>query len=236
MAERILITGANRGIGLALTTEFLKQGDTVIATARVPETASDLHALRSAHPDRLRLIALDVTSGASVMGAARAIGLEFPALDVLINNAGLFAEEGSDTVFGIDVRFFRDDFDTNVVGPVRVTRAFLPLLERGERPRIVNISSGAGVISQKEDARYPAYAASKAALNMVSRTMAFELKGQGVTVVALTPGWVKTRMGGPQAEISPEESAKDIAATVKKLTIEKTALLMDREGQVLPAW
>jgi len=226
MAQTILITGANRGIGLALTAELLKAGHRVLAATRNPAKASDLEKLRNAGGELL-VIEMDVTSDKSVTTAAGGVG----ALDVLVNNAAVFPEEGDESIFDMKLEHFREAFETNVLGVIRVTKAFVPLLEKGENPRIVNISSGAGSVTAKDDYHYYAYAASKAALNMVTRGLAAEFRPRGICVVAMTPGWVKTEMGGPEAPLTPGESAQAIARTITTLTMEKTSLFIDRTGE-----
>ncbi len=113
-----------------------------------------------------------------------------PTLDVLINNAAIFPGNGHETLESLDLEWFDDAFATNVTGVAAVTRAFLPLLRRSKHPRIVNLSSGAGSISEKTDALYYPYSASKAALNMLTRTMANEFREAGITVTAISPGCV----------------------------------------------
>lgn len=230
MPHAILITGANRGIGLALARELLSQGHTVAATARDPGAGRELAGLEQLHAGRIFILKMDVCSDESVAGAARRLASEIPALDVLVNNAAVFPEEGDKSIRDIALQHFRDAFETNVLGVVRVTRAFLPLLQKSGSPRVVNISSGAGSVAGKEDHGYIAYATSKAALNMVSRAMASELRGENVCVVAMNPGWVKTDMGGPNATLTPEESARAIAETITGLTMEKTSRFIERTG------
>lgn len=227
MAQTILITGANRGIGLALTAELLKAGHHILAAARHPAKATELAALRAAHKTSLDLLELDVTSDTSV--AAAAASLTTP-LDLLVNNAAVFPENGDESIFDMKLEYFRNAFETNVLGVIRVTRAFLPLLEKGINPRIVNISSGAGSVTAKDDNGYYAYAASKAALNMVTRGIAAEFRPRGICVVAMSPGWVKTEMGGPNAPLEPADSARAIARTITTLTIDKTSLFIERTG------
>jgi len=230
MGQTILITGANRGIGLALTAELLKAGHRVLATARNPAKASGLEELRKEHGKSLDVLELDVNSGESVKAAAARTG----ALDVLVNNAAVFPEEGTESIFEMNLDHFREAFETNVIGVVRVTRAFVPLLEKSANPRIVNISSGAASVAAKDNYGYYAYSASKAALNMVTRALAAEFRPRGICVVAMTPGWVKTEMGGPNAPLSPEESARAIAKTITTLTIAKTSLFIERTGGAVP--
>ena len=230
MSQTILITGANRGIGLALTRELLVLGHKVIATSRNPVASRELSELEVPHHDAMSVVKLDVTSDASAMEAAQAVAAKYSAIDVLVNNAAVFPEEGNESITEIDLAYFGTAFDTNVTGTVRVTRAFLPLLEKSKVPRIVNISSGAGSVSDKDDYGYYAYSTSKAALNMVTRAIAAELKPRKICVVALSPGWVKTDMGGPNAPLTPEESARSIAGTIVKLSLAHTSLFLDRDG------
>jgi NAD(P)-dependent dehydrogenase (short-subunit alcohol dehydrogenase family) len=230
MGQTILITGANRGIGLALTAELLKAGHRVLATARNPEKATDLHKLQAQHGLSLEMLQMDVTSEQSIKAEESNVDIIAAHLDILVNNAAVFPEEGNESIFDMKLEHFREAFETNVLGVIRVTRAFVPLLEKGTNPRIVNISSGAGSVSDKDDYRYYAYAASKAALNMVTRALAAEFRPRGICVVAMTPGWVKTEMGGPNALLSPEESARAIAHTITTLKMEKTSLFIERTG------
>lgn len=230
MPDTILITGSNRGIGLSLVRELLSRGHTVIAACRNAVKAKDLHALESKYAGKLSIVEMDITSDTSVNTAFALVAAKHPALDILVNNAAVFPEEGNETFKEIDIAHFRTAFDTNVLGTVRVMRAFLPLVEKAGNPRIVNISSGAGSVSDKDDSGYFAYSTSKAALNMMTRAAAAEYKERGITIVPLSPGWVKTEMGGPNAEITPEESASSIANTIERLTIKDTSRFLDRDG------
>lgn len=229
--ETVLVTGANRGIGLALVREFLARHYSVIATARKPGGAEELHALAHGFgAGELTILKLDITNADSVGTVFEGISKSARCLDALINNAGIFPEEGDERFEQLDIEHFAAAFETNVVGTARVCKACLPLLRNSGRPRIVNISSGAGSISRKEDGKYYCYSTSKAALNMFTRALANELKASGIVVVALSPGWVKTEMGGPNAEISPEESARRIVRTVGELTIADAGQFLGRDG------
>ena len=121
----------------------------------------------------------------------------------------------------------------NAVGPLRVAQACLPLLRRGNKPRIVNITSGCGSLSGKDNGEFYAYAASKAALNMLSRTIAFEFKQEGICCVALDPGWVRTELGGPEAHLAPDQSAAAIWRTVKALDLRRTGRFLLYDGSSL---
>lgn len=230
MALNILITGAGRGIGLALVRELAAQGHTVVAGCRKPAAAKELRELEAKHKGLLFIVTLDVDSDSSVKEAAATVAGKIAALDALVNNAAVFPEEGNESILDIDLAHFRAAFETNVLGVIRVTRAFLPLLEKGKNPRVVNISSGAGSISDKDDSAYYAYSTSKAALNMVTRAMAAEFKPRKIAVVAVSPGWVKTEMGGPNAPLTPEQSARSLAKTIAKLSMKETSTFLDRDG------
>jgi NAD(P)-dependent dehydrogenase (short-subunit alcohol dehydrogenase family) len=202
----------------------------VLAAARNPAKAHELAKLRDSYAAFLHILKLDTTSDKSVAAATAEAGSLCGSLDVLVNNAAVFPEEGDESIFDMNLDHFREAFETNVIGVIRVTRALVPMLEKGKNPRIVNISSGAGSVASKDDYGYYAYSASKAALNMVTRALAAEFQPRGISVVAMSPGWVKTDMGGPNAPLTPEESARDIARTITKLTIKKTSLFIERTG------
>ncbi len=126
---------------------------------------------------------------------------------------------------------FNQAFDTNVVGVARVTRAFLPHLKRSAHARIANISSGAGSLSEKEDFDYYPYSVSKAALNMLTRALAAEFRSSGIVITAISPGWVKTRMGGPNAPLSPRESARSLFKTISGLTMDQSGKFLGRDSE-----
>jgi NAD(P)-dependent dehydrogenase (short-subunit alcohol dehydrogenase family) len=225
--ESILITGANRGIGLGLVSIFARHGWRVYATARQEEPPA-LVSLQREFP-ALEILELDVTSELSIAEAAAALAGE--SLDVLVNNAAIFPGEGTERITELDPDWFDEAFRTNVTGVVRVVRAFLPALRRSARPRLVNISSGAGSIGAKEDFRYYPYSVSKAALNMLTRCLAAELAPEKIPVVALSPGWVRTDMGGPEAQLSVEESAASLFHTIQNLDAAQSGCFLGRDGQ-----
>jgi NAD(P)-dependent dehydrogenase (short-subunit alcohol dehydrogenase family) len=229
--KRALITGANRGIGLALAEALVNRGVFVFAGARKPDSASELDRLREHHRGQLEIIPLEVTSDESVRRCADAVKRVSGTLDILVNNAAVFLEETNTGLAALDLDWFAESVAVNVGGVARVTRTLLPLLEAAQEPRIVNISSGAGSIGDKTDHHYYCYGASKAALNHFSVGLAHELRPRGIVVVALSPGWVRTDMGGPQGELTPEESANAIADTILKLQTDDSGCFLDRFGQ-----
>jgi NAD(P)-dependent dehydrogenase (short-subunit alcohol dehydrogenase family) len=235
--DTVLVTGANRGIGLALTEALLDNGDTVVAGCRNPNAATDLQQLAVAHPNSLEIVVLDVTSDTTVAAAMARIRAARPRLDVIVNNAGLMPETGSESITDLSLDHFRAAFETNVVGCARVIRSFLPLLRGSDRPRILNVTSGLGSISTREDATYYAYATSKAALNMLTRSIAFELIPEGIVTVAISPGWVRTDMGGYDAPVSPKESARSLVHAIEAVGPELNGQFLDRDGkQGVYAW
>lgn len=225
----IMITGANRGIGLALVTRMVKEPVTVIATCRTPAKADALNSLRDAN-DNLAVFQLDVTSEASIEAAVAAISAETAALDVLINNAG--AGDSNQTVTNIDFDDATNVLNVNVLGPMLVTKHAVPLLRRGNEPRLFNISSQLGSIQALEENRWGGYVynASKAAMNSFTRMLAHELRADGIAVVTVHPGWVQTDMGGSNAHLTPEQSAEGIWQLVQETTIEQTNRFVKWDG------
>ena len=237
MAESVLITGSNRGIGLALAKEYVTRGVKVFATSRRPDRADELNALAEQHPQQVSILPLDVTCDESVSAAAVAVASQTDALDILINNAAVYPEPSVDVKLDdLELQDVRDAFETNVLGVARVTRALIPLVRKAEHGRIVNISSGAGRIATKDEPGHYGYGTSKAALNYFTRAMAAEFADTGLIIVAMSPGWVKTEMGGPQAKITTGVSARGLADTIAKLTPADNGSWYTYEGPKRDAW
>jgi NAD(P)-dependent dehydrogenase (short-subunit alcohol dehydrogenase family) len=199
----ILITGSYRGLGLATAKMLTSRGHRVFLTAR--DAGKVEQAARDAGGEPL---VLDVTSEASRASAAGEVARKAGGLDVLINNAAVLLD-GKTDVLELTSDDFARTLETNAVAPLRVAQTFLPLLRKSKAPRIVNVSSGAGQMSGEMTPWAPAYCASKAALNVVTRQLAAALPG--VAVNSVCPGWCRTEMGGPQAPRSPEDGADTIA-------------------------
>ena len=230
MPQTIFITGANRGIGLALSTVLLEGGHTVIGACRKPEA---LKALAAKFPN-LKPVALDVNSDASAAACAKATAILTGHLDAVCNVAGVMPQPYDAKLEDLDFQAMRDCLETNLIRPLRVTRALLPLLRKGKNPRIVNWTSGLGSLANTDGPNFYAYGASKAALNKVSRVQSFAYKAEGITAVCLDPGWVKTDMGGPNAMLEPRESATAIAATLLKLDLSQTGKFLYIDGKEIP--
>ncbi len=230
--RRVLLTGANRGLGLEFARQLLAGGDRVIATARKPGHAHELTRLALAHPGRLTILPLDVAKPATIAELVRELPLVTDALDVLINNAGMLPS--GETWGALEAKPLLDTFATNVVGAVLLTQAATPLLERGASPRVVNVSSILGSLALRDGFLTPSYCISKAALNMATRLLAAELSARGVTVVCVHPGWVKTDMGGAKAELDPADSVRDLIALLGRLTPADAGRFLAYDGQSLP--
>ena len=228
--EVFLVTGANRGIGLALTRVLPASENVVIAGCRRPDESSELKQLTFSYPETLDLIKCDLEREQELEEEAEASLKLRRKLDVMVNNAGTMPEAGNESILNIDLDLLWRAFNTNVLGTARVIRAFYPLFVESERPRIVNVSSGLGSISNRKGHDHYAYSASKAALNMLTRTIANEFAPRGVTTIAISPGWVRTEMGGQQATLSPEESARSLAETIQKVGPESNGEFLDRNG------
>ncbi len=228
----VLVTGSNRGIGLALVHQLAAQGDVVFATCRDPEGATELRSLAHRYPEQVHMVSLDVTDAASIQRAFQIIARMTPALDWLINNAGVLIE--GETLATLDFDKMAYAFDVNTFGPFRVVQRFLPLLRGSKQPLICQMTSIMGSISLTEGTGYYSYRGSKAALNMMSKVLAAELRPLGIPVVLMHPGWVRTRMGGPEAPLRPEDSARGILRVLSTVTLRDTGRFLTWEGKELP--
>jgi NAD(P)-dependent dehydrogenase (short-subunit alcohol dehydrogenase family) len=227
---RIVITGANRGLGLGMSRAFAARGEDVWATARRVGEANELQALAKSSGGKVRVHEVDVRDDAQVRALAAAIG--DASVDVLINNAGV-AGDWSTSLATFDAEEALKCFDTNALGAIRVTKALIPNL-RAARGKVVNMTSRMGSIADNGSGRGYAYRMSKAALNMATRNIAHEVKGFGGVAVALHPGWVKTEMGG---EGAPEEIADAVGRLVSSIdgfSAEHSGRFWHAKGEELP--
>lgn len=214
----ILITGAGRGIGRELAVQALAKGWRVIGSVRKAGTS----------PAGVHELDFDVTDEAAIRAAAAS--LDEP-VDILINNSGVIGPARQSTT-DMDYRGFALTLDINVLGPLRVTQAFLPHLQRSQQPRVLTVSSLMGSMSYAKSDRI-AYRASKAAVNKVMQGLATDLAPQGIAVASLHPGWVKTDMGGQGADIEPQQSAAGILTIAEALTAEQTGRFWNWDGKQL---
>lgn len=231
----VLVTGANRGIGLEYVRQYAARGWNVIATTRHPEEAVDLKALAAANP-RITVEKLDVTDFAAV--DALAARYQGKPIDILVNNAGI-AGAARDQYFGkhSDWQVFELVLRTNTIAPLKIAEAFLPQLEASQQKKLVNVSSSEGSIAGVNAPRMYFYRTSKAGLNMGMRNIALAVKGRGIAVALINPGPVDTDLmaGMPKKMLrSKEQAVADLIRITDALTLENSGTFWDFTGKPLP--
>jgi NAD(P)-dependent dehydrogenase (short-subunit alcohol dehydrogenase family) len=226
----VLITGANRGIGLALVKAYAGRRDKVFAAVRRTSDRAELDACVASQPKWIEVIEMDVADPSDIGRARRK--LEAEPIDVLINNAGI---GGPDRQSAVDMDFegLAETLNVNAIAPLRIATAFLPNV-KAAKGKIVTLSSQMGSM-QSASSDSLAYRVSKAAVNRLMRGLATELKPQGIPVLTVHPGWVKTEMGGEGAQLKPEESAAGLLKLIDRLDLASTGKFLAWNGKEL-AW
>jgi len=232
VTERVVITGANRGLGLELARQHSERGDEVWAGCRRPDDAAELRNL-TPHVEQV-----DMASEESIERFADCLG---PApIDVLYNNAGIDArslgvDDGARDVLQLSGDHFLDEMRVNAVGPMLLARALLDRLTASDSPRIVNVTSQVGSMEVAHNiGRDIGYVSSKAALNMISVRQSVHLRDVGIVVIALHPGHLKTDMGGARADLTTADGATGILALVDGLTMADSGTFRRWDGSVHP--
>lgn len=223
----VLITGVGRGIGHELARQSLARGWRVIGSVRQVDDANELKDLAGSN---FQSLVFDVRDGDAVARAAATVD---GSVDILINCSGVIGPT-QQSVLDMDFDGFADTMAVNTVGPLRVTRAFLEHLRGSKHARIITLSSWMGSLSHAKSDRI-AYRASKAAVNKVMQGLATDLEPEGIAVAAVHPGWVRTDMGGPTADVASKESAAGVLELADTLTIEATGRFWNFDGSPL-AW
>jgi NAD(P)-dependent dehydrogenase (short-subunit alcohol dehydrogenase family) len=221
----VFITGANRGIGLALAQHFSEAGYSVIGTARKPAQATALKDTGA------RVEQLDVTDQASVDAMAQRLA-DTP-IDILINNAGIKGDDNRDMA-SLDVENMEWVFNVNTLGPVRVMKALFDNVQAGDRKTVVNISSTMGSIERNTWGCCVGYRASKTALNSINKTFAVDYGKQGLTFVVMHPGYVQTDMNDGQGNITTDQSASGLVKVITGLDASDNGKYYDWQGNTLP--
>ena len=224
--SHVLVTGANRGIGLEFVRQLLARGERVVAACRQPGRALELTRLAGEHPGHLNVLPLVLPEPRSIAELVREIEALDLRIGLLVNNAGVLIE--SERFGAIEANALRDSFAANAQGPFLLTQALAPRL--APQAKVVNISSGMGSIGNTLSLHSPSYAISKAALNMATRLLAHALAPRDAVVVALSPGWVRTDMGGASAPLSAQESVAAMVRTIDGLTAKQNGLFMSETG------
>ena len=228
----VLITGANRGLGLEFARQYGADGWRVFACCRSPGGATELAEIAGSRPDMLTVHEMDVTDGASVGAVAGSLRAE--TIDLLVNNAGLLGSR--EWAFGkTDFDNWTDTFEVNVFGAIRVLEAFSDHVARSDLKQMITISSALGSVTNATAPRNLPYRTSKAAVNMAVRCVSTALESQGVTCVAVSPGWVQTDMGGGNADLTPEQSVSNLRRLFETLRPEHTSAFLNHDGSEI-AW
>jgi len=210
----VLISGANRGIGLEFARQYLADRWQVYAACRDPASASELRRLAEDSDEKLRILAMDVAQPASVKAAAAELAGQ--AIDLLLSNAGVGGAWGQ-TIGNVDYEAWAKVLDVNTMGPMRVAEAFVDHVARSDRKLMITLTSGMGSLADNTSGGSIAYRSSKAAVNMVMRSLAIDLAPRGITCVVVNPGWVQTDMGGVNATLTPAESVTALRRLIETL-------------------
>ncbi len=232
MAKTVLITGANRGIGLGFVESYLNTGDFVIATSRNPNSSKDLKRLKAQYRDQLEILELDLNSPEAESQLVKIVKKP-ESIDLLINNAGFYPNSYTEKFDKVNLNQWETAFRINVLGAARTFRKALPRLQKSSRPIVVNISTQMASIGTNKTGGSYGYRASKAALNMFNKCLAIEYPD--IISILLNPGWVKTRMGGLNAEISVEDSVTSMRKIIDKAKERDSGKFLDHRGQEI-AW
>ena len=227
----ILVTGANRGLGLEFCRQYAAAGWKVLACCRTPAAAEELRALAQTFPG-ISIHSVDLRDFAEIDALARKLADE--SVDILLSNAGVYGDS-SQTGFGsLDYPRWQDVFAINTQAPVKLAEALLPQVARSQRKLIVAITSLMGSMGDNTGGGSIMYRSSKAALNAAMKTLAIDLKYRSIGILILHPGWVRTDMGGPQAPTSPEESVSGMRRVIDRFTPDSSGRFLNFRGEELP--
>jgi len=228
--QTILITGANRGIGLELTEQFAADGWTVLACCRNPADAKALLALGNRYP-AIELHALEVTDYAQM--ASLSAQLRDRAIDILLSNAGIYGPRGAN--FGdVEAEAWREVFEVNSIAPLMLVQAFVEQVAASRQKLVAVISSKMGSIADNGSGGSYIYRSSKTAVNQVVRNLSIDLAGRGISALSLHPGWVQTEMGGANAETSVSDSAAGLKAILQGAGSEQNGQFLEFNGALIP--
>ena len=227
-----LITGANRGIGLEFCRQYAADGWRVLACSRYPEKSDALNKLAAQHPEQIKIHALDVADHVEIDRLAHVLADE--SIDLLINNAGIYPDSDKSGFGHTDYAEWIHAFRINTMAPLKMAETFATQIARGKQKTIVTVTSKMGSIADNSSGGSYLYRSSKAAVNMVVKSLAIDLKPIGITAVVFHPGWVKTDMGGPSALISAEQSVSGMRQVIARLTMADSGRFFAYDGQEIP--
>ena len=227
---RILITGANRGLGLEFVERYLKSGNDVIATYRNEETSFDLIKM-SNERSNLKLLQLDVSSNKSLNSFAGNLG-DSP-IDIFINNAGVYGPRNS-SFENVDEENWIPAIKVNAIAPLLLTQLIIKNIRAGTDKKLIYITSKMGSIDDNKGGGAYVYRSSKTALNAVVKSLSVDLKNENIAVALIHPGWVKTDMGGPNALIERDTSVRGMTEVISNLDITSTGNFYNYDGSIIP--
>lgn len=227
----ILITGANRGLGLEFCKQYAQENWNVIACCREPEKATALTKLANEFSN-ISVLPLDVSNLNHIDQFAKQ--LDGTAIDVLLNNAGIYGDESEYAFGNLNYEQWQKNMTVNVFAPVKLTEAFLPHLQRGEQKKVVSISSLMGSITDNGSGGSILYRSSKTALNSAMKSIAIDVQQKKIAVLILHPGWVKTDMGGSNAPMEISDSVTKMRETIANFTLEQSGEFLRFDGSKLP--
>jgi NAD(P)-dependent dehydrogenase (short-subunit alcohol dehydrogenase family) len=226
----VLVTGANRGLGLEFARQYAHEGASVFACCREPRRAGALNALAKEAPGKITVHQVDVADEQSVAKLKKEIGSA--PIDIVINNAGVYGPNHQNAA-NMDFAGWEETLRINTLGPLRITQAFLANLKAGGEKKVIAITSGMGSIAESSGG-YIAYRTSKAGLNMLMHSLAIELKSDGIIAIPLNPGWVKTDMGGSSAPLTPATSISRMRKLISELQPSDSGKFASHDGREIP--
>lgn len=229
--QTVLITGANRGLGLEFCKQYAAADWRVIATCRHPVEAGALRELARRHA-QLQVHGLDVSDFSQIDSLSNA--LSDASVDVLINNAGIYTDTSGKGFGHLDYQAWSEAFWVNSIAPVKLAEAFLPQLKRSSKKLIVAIGSLMGSMTDNTSGGSLQYRSSKAGLNAAMKSLAIDLGPQGIGVLVLHPGWVRTDMGGKNALIDAEESVAGMRRCIEAFCLSQTGSFLKFDATELP--
>ncbi len=236
MAQNVLITGTGRkqALGYNLVLRYLEQGDTVFAGVRKPSEALD--ALQAEHPETLYILTMDISSTASVTAAVEAVADKFERVDLLINNAVIVSPDYDKTLDEANLDYIAGVVDVDAVGPLRVTKALLPLLRKSSAALVVNISSEAGSIGRCYRTNMIDYGMAKAALNMATMVLRNTFRDEeNMNAICIQPGWMRTNEGNADAPLIPYDHAELLRVLFEERRRDKQGdAFITYEGEAYP--
>lgn len=230
--ETVLITGVNRGIGLEFSRQLAEDGWCVLACSRDLEKSDALNKLAAEYPERITLYALDVADHGQIKKLSQTLANK--PIDLLINNAGVFPDINERSFGQTDYDAWAYAFLVNTMAPLKMAEAFITQIAQSNRKTIVTITSKMGSVADNGRGGSYIYRSSKSAVNMVVKSIAIDLKSNGIISVLLHPGWVRTDMGGPSGLISVEQSVSGMLSVIREVTSTDSGKFIAYDGQIIP--